>query len=117
MEKTPVLAGIRGGVDRARVLQVFEMVEFEEPVAFYQLYKTNQNTDDHLTPPKKIGELKLYDSAVVRGGRVAGPYWERGRHVFFELEDETGKIRVAAFEQPRSSATGCASFSPPAMKS
>ena len=93
--KDPVLAGIRG-IDAGKVLQVFEMVEFEEPVAFCQLYKTNQNTDDHLTP-KKIGELKLYDSAVVRG-RVAGNYWERGRHVFFELEDETGKIRVAAFE-------------------
>ncbi|WP_048148511.1 tRNA(Ile2) 2-agmatinylcytidine synthetase TiaS [Palaeococcus ferrophilus] len=93
--KDPVLVGIRG-VDRAKVLQVFEMVKFGEPFAFYQLYKTNQNTDDHLTP-KKIGELRLYDSAVVRG-RVASPYWERGRHVFFELEDETGKIRVAAFE-------------------
>lgn len=93
--KDPVLVGIRG-VDKAKVLQVFERVEFGEPVAFYQLYKTNQNTDDHLVP-KKIGKLKLYDSAVVRG-KVAGPYWERGRHVFFELEDETGKIRVAAFE-------------------
>ncbi|WP_456365118.1 tRNA(Ile2) 2-agmatinylcytidine synthetase TiaS [Thermococcus sp.] len=93
--KDPVLAGIRG-VDRAKVLQVFEMVEFEEPVAFYQLYKTNQNTDDHLRP-KRIGELKLYDSAVVRG-RVAGEYWGVGRHVFFELEDGTGRIRVAAFE-------------------
>lgn len=93
--KDPVLVGIRG-VDKAKVLEVFERVEFGEPVAFYQLYKTNQNTDDHLVP-KKIGELKLYDSAVVRG-KVAGPYWERGRHVFFELEDETGKIRVAAFE-------------------
>ncbi|WP_029550994.1 tRNA(Ile2) 2-agmatinylcytidine synthetase TiaS [Thermococcus zilligii] len=93
--KDPVLVGIRG-IEGARVLQVFEMVEFEEPVAFYQLYKTNQNTDDHLVP-KKIGELKLYDNAVVRG-KVASPYWERGRHVFFELEDDTGKIRVAAFE-------------------
>ncbi len=93
--KDPVLAGIRG-IDKGRILQVFEMVEFEEPVDFYQIYKTNQNTDDHLRP-KKIGELKLYDSAVVRG-RVVGEYWEVGRHVFFELEDETGRIRVAAFE-------------------
>ena len=93
--KDPVLVGIRG-IDKGKVVQVFERVEFLEPVAFYQIYKTNQNTDDHLTP-KKIGELKLYDSAVVRG-RVAGEYWEVGRHVFFELEDETGRIRVAAFE-------------------
>ncbi|ANF23628.1 tRNA(Ile2) 2-agmatinylcytidine synthetase TiaS [Thermococcus piezophilus] len=93
--KDPVLVGIRG-IDRGKVLQTFEMVRFEEPVTFYQLYKTNQNTDDHLTY-KKIGELKLYDSAVVRG-TVVKPYWERGRHVFFELEDETGRIRIAAFE-------------------
>ena len=93
--KDPVLVGIRG-IDRGKVVQVFERVEFLEPVAFYQLYKTNQNTDDHLVP-KKIGELRLYDSVVVRG-KVARPYWERGRHVFFELEDDTGRIRVAAFE-------------------
>jgi tRNA(Ile2)-agmatinylcytidine synthase len=48
--KDPVLAGIRG-VDRAKVLQVFEMVEFEEPIAFYQLYKTNPVSYTHLTLP------------------------------------------------------------------
>ncbi|MCD6372281.1 MAG: DUF1743 domain-containing protein, partial [Thermococcus sp.] len=73
--KDPVLVGIRG-IDRGRVIQTFERVKFKEPVAFYQLFKTNQNTDDHLTY-KKIGELKLYDSAVVRG-TVVKPYWERG---------------------------------------
>ncbi|AEH23815.1 tRNA(Ile2) 2-agmatinylcytidine synthetase TiaS [Pyrococcus yayanosii] len=93
--KDPVLVGIRG-IDAGKVLQAFEIVRFEEPVALYQLYRTNQGTDDHLTF-KKIGELKPYDSAVVRG-IVVKPYWEKGRHVFFELEDETGRIRVAAFE-------------------
>jgi len=92
--KDPVLVGIRG-IDKGKVLQAFEMVRFGEPIASYQLYKTNQNTDDHLIF-KKIGELRLYDSAVVRG-RVSS-LWERGRHVFLELEDETGRIRVAAFE-------------------
>ncbi len=93
--KDPVLVGIRG-IDAGKVIQTFERVKFGEPVAFYQIYKTNQNTDDHLIQ-KRIEELKLYDSAVVRG-RVSKPYWEHGGHVFFELEDETGKIRVAAFE-------------------
>ncbi|RLF76138.1 tRNA(Ile2) 2-agmatinylcytidine synthetase, partial [Thermococci archaeon] len=79
-----------------RVILAFESVTFNEPVAFYQLYKTNQNTDEHLTF-KRIGELKLYDSAIVRG-MISKAYWEKGRHVFFELEDGTGRIRVAAFE-------------------
>ncbi len=93
--KDPVLVGIRG-IDRNRVILAFESVTFNEPVAFYQLYKTNQNTDEHLTF-KRIGELKLYDSAIVRG-MISKAYWEKGRHVFFELEDGTGRIRVAAFE-------------------
>lgn len=93
--KDPVLVGIRG-IDGGRVVQAFESVMFKEPVAFYQLYKTNQNTDEHLSF-KKIGELKLYDSAIVRG-IVSKSYWEKGRHVFFELEDDTGSIRAAAFE-------------------
>ncbi|AFK23307.1 tRNA(Ile2) 2-agmatinylcytidine synthetase TiaS [Pyrococcus sp. ST04] len=93
--KDPVLVGIRG-VDRGRVLQAFEEVLIEEDVVMVQLYKTNQSTDDHLVP-KKIKDVKLYDSVIIRG-KVSSPYWERGRHVFFEVEDETGKIRVAAFE-------------------
>lgn len=93
--KDPVLVGIRG-IDKNRVLWTFENIIIEEPVEFFQIYKTNQNTDDHLRF-KKIGELKPLESAVVRG-RVSKEYWEKGRHVFFELSDDTGTIRVAAFE-------------------
>ncbi|AAL81979.1 tRNA(Ile2) 2-agmatinylcytidine synthetase [Pyrococcus furiosus DSM 3638] len=93
--KDPVLVGIRG-IDVGKILQVFEMIKIEEPIEFFQVYKTNQNTDDHLVV-KKIKDVKPYDNVVIRG-KVAGKYWEKGRHVFFELEDETGKIRVAAFE-------------------
>ncbi|ASJ16154.1 tRNA(Ile2) 2-agmatinylcytidine synthetase [Thermococcus chitonophagus] len=93
--KDPVLVGIRG-IDKGKVLQAFEEVKIYEEVIMFQLYKTNQSTDDHLVP-KKIKDVKLYDSVIIRG-KVASRYWERGRHVFFELEDETGKIRVAAFE-------------------
>ncbi|RLF90583.1 tRNA(Ile2) 2-agmatinylcytidine synthetase, partial [Thermococci archaeon] len=93
--KDPVLVGIRG-IDEGKVLQAFEEVKIEEKVVMFQLYKTNQSTDDHLVP-KKIKDIKLYDSVIIRG-KVASRYWEKGRHVFFELEDETGKIRVAAFE-------------------
>ncbi|MFA4668464.1 tRNA(Ile2) 2-agmatinylcytidine synthetase TiaS [Pyrococcus kukulkanii] len=93
--KDPVLVGIRG-IDERKVLQAFEEVKIEEKVVMFQLYKTNQSTDDHLVP-KKIKDVKLYDSVIIRG-KVASRYWEKGRHVFFELEDETGKIRIAAFE-------------------
>ncbi|MCO6040936.1 tRNA(Ile2) 2-agmatinylcytidine synthetase TiaS [Thermococcus alcaliphilus] len=93
--KDPVLVGIRG-IDKNRVLWAFENLIIEEPVEFFQIYKTNQNTDEHLRF-RKIGELKPLESAVVRG-RVSREYWEKGRHVFFELSDETSTIRVAAFE-------------------
>ncbi len=93
--KDPVLVGIRG-IDKNRVLWAFENLIIEEPVEFFQIYKTNQNTDEHLRF-RKIGELKPLESAIVKG-RVSRGYWEKGRHVFFELSDDTGTIRVAAFE-------------------
>ncbi|WP_048165994.1 tRNA(Ile2) 2-agmatinylcytidine synthetase TiaS [Palaeococcus pacificus] len=93
--KDPVLVGIRG-IDEKKVLSAFERIIFEEPVEFFQVFKTNQNTDDHLRF-RRIGELKPLESAVVKG-KVVKDWWEKGRHVFFELADETGKIRVAAFE-------------------
>ncbi|BAA30931.1 tRNA(Ile2) 2-agmatinylcytidine synthetase TiaS [Pyrococcus horikoshii] len=93
--KDPVLVGIRG-IDKGKVLLAYENVIINENVEMIQLFKTNQSTDDHLVW-KKIGDIKLYDNVIVKG-KVASKYWERGRHVFFEIEDETGKIRVAAFE-------------------
>jgi len=93
--KDPVLVGIRG-IDKNRVLWAFKNLIIEEPVEFFQIYKTNQNTDEHLRF-RKIGELKPLESAIVKG-RVSRGYWEKGRHVFFELSDDTGTIRVAAFE-------------------
>ncbi|WP_048055219.1 tRNA(Ile2) 2-agmatinylcytidine synthetase TiaS [Pyrococcus sp. NA2] len=93
--RDPVLLGIRG-IDRGKVLQAFEELIIKEEVTLVQLYKTNQSTDDHLVW-KKVKDIRLYDNVIVRG-KVASKYWEKGRHVFFELEDETGKIRVAAFE-------------------
>ncbi len=93
--KDPVLVGIRG-IDKNKVMWAFENIIFEEPIDFFQIYKTNQNTDDHLRF-KKIAELKPLESAIVRG-KVIKKYWEKGRHVFFEISDETGKLRVVAFE-------------------
>ncbi|CAB49293.1 tRNA(Ile2) 2-agmatinylcytidine synthetase TiaS [Pyrococcus abyssi] len=93
--KDPVLVGIRG-IDKGKVMLAYESVIIEEDVKMVQLFKTNQSTDDHLQW-KKIKDIRLYDNVIVRG-KVASKYWEKGRHVFFEIEDETGKMRVAAFE-------------------
>lgn len=96
--KDPVLAGIRG-IDKNRILLAFESLIFGEPIDFFQIFKTNQNTDDHLVL-KEIKDLKNYDSVMIRG-RVTRSYWEIGRHVFFKVSDGTGEIRVAAYEPTR----------------
>ncbi|MBO8174560.1 MAG: DUF1743 domain-containing protein [Thermococcus sp.] len=93
--KDPVLVGIRG-IDKNRILLAFESITIEEPVEFYQIFKTNQSTDEHLRF-KKIAELKQFDNAVIKA-KVVRSYWEKGRHVFFEIDDGTGRLRVAAFE-------------------
>jgi len=92
--KDPVLVGIRG-IDKNRVLLAFESLVLEE-IEFHQIFKTNQNTDDHLRF-KLIKDLKNYDSVIIRG-KVVKSYWERGRHVFIEVSDGTGELRVAAYE-------------------
>ncbi|AHF80334.1 tRNA(Ile2) 2-agmatinylcytidine synthetase TiaS [Thermococcus paralvinellae] len=93
--KDPVLVGIRG-IDENKVLLAFESLVFEEPIEFYQVFKTNQNTDDHLRF-KRIKDLKNYDSVMIRA-KVVKSYWEKGRHVFIKVSDGTGELRVAAYE-------------------
>ncbi|MEM0451616.1 MAG: tRNA(Ile)(2)-agmatinylcytidine synthase [Nitrososphaerota archaeon] len=92
----PVLFGIRG-LNPEILKKAYSMVKVYEPVEFYVIYETNQATDAHLQPVK-ICEAKDGVSAIIRGYVKTKPRFTVGGHVFFELEDETGKIHCAAYE-------------------
>ncbi|HVM44363.1 MAG TPA: OB-fold nucleic acid binding domain-containing protein, partial [Candidatus Thermoplasmatota archaeon] len=63
------------------------------------LFLTNQGTDDHLRE-KRAAECHEHDSARVRG-RVAARPEERNGTVLFELRDESGAVRCAAYPPTR----------------
>ncbi len=92
----PVLLGIRGTSPDV-LPEALSVLVLGEPYDFYQVFRTNQATDMHYTP-SSVSELRPLTSAVVRGRVVGRPTIGPGGHVFFELDDGTGRVKVAVYE-------------------
>ena len=91
----PVLFGIRGSEPDA-IREAFQTIKSEQTERSV-LYLTNQGTDAHILPGE-VGNTK--DSQSYRlHGRVAEPASAiAGGHLFFLLENETARLKCAAFE-------------------
>ena len=91
----PILYGIRGesANDLVKALSVIK----SEKVSFYQIFETNQGTDDHLQK-KKIKDIKPFESVITKGTICKSPHTIRGGHVIFTIKDSTGKTDCAAYE-------------------
>lgn len=93
----PVLYGIRGESPEA-VRRAGEIVEVEEEVERWVIFRTNQGTDGHLSRVGGIARIRPFRPVVV-GGSVAGrPRTIPLRHVIFTLGDGTGSVDCAAYE-------------------
>lgn len=92
----PVFLGIRS-VSAKHALMAYEMLQINEPIAFYELFKTNQATDSHYVR-KRIRDLSPLQSVILTGKVSSKPRIIEGGHVFIEMEDDTGKITLAAYE-------------------
>ncbi len=92
----PVLLGIRGTMPEA-LPEALSVLVLGEPYDFYQVFRTNQATDLHYRP-STVSDLRPLTSAVVRGRVVGKPAVGPGGHVFFELDDGTGSVKVAVYE-------------------
>jgi tRNA(Ile2)-agmatinylcytidine synthase len=90
----PVLLGIRGESPRA-VFSAFRLLEINEPVERWVIFRTNHGTDAHLETDKG---LRLNAPAVLSGTVSSRPEKIRGGHVFFSLACGQRKIECAAFE-------------------
>lgn len=95
----PILYGIRSETPETAV-EAQGLVEEEEPVERTLLYRTNQGTDEHLQPAR-AEDVQPYRSVIVEGTVSEEPETITGGHVFFSIEDETGKVSCAAFEPTR----------------
>lgn len=93
----PVLYGLRG--TDPSVLSRLASTVGPEPAARATLFLTNHGSDDHIVD-RRVEDCRPYESARV-SGRVAERPTERGGHVFFEVVDETGRLRCAAYAPTR----------------
>lgn len=93
----PILFGIRGETPEA-VLKAFSMVNSEEPVERWVIFRSNQGTDAHLTRVNALSNLMPYSSVVAKGLVSQNPRVIPLRHVIFSIKDDTAEVDCAAYE-------------------
>ncbi len=91
----PILYGIRG--DAVEELPTAASLIKSEPVESWQVFETNQGTDDHVQQTA-ITEIQPYQSVIAKGIVNTMPHTIGGGHVLFSLTDETETIDCAAYE-------------------
>jgi tRNA(Ile2)-agmatinylcytidine synthase len=93
----PILLGIRGETPEI-VKKAFAMVKPLEPVERWVIFRTNHGTDAHLKRVRTLSEVKPYHPVIARGTVTSDPRIIPGRHVIFQIKDETACVDCAAYE-------------------
>ncbi len=94
----PILYGIRGESPEA-VRSAHEMIRSYEPTERWIIFRTNQGTDAHLSKVFSIKDVKPYSPVIIQGRIVGRSKIIPGGHVIFQIQDETGVIDCAVYEQ------------------
>jgi len=92
----PVFYGIRGESVKSVVL-ASTMVDTDEKLDGYMVFKSNQGTADHLKNELQVNDLKPYTSGFLVGKVCSKPVTEQGGHVFFSIQVKDRKIRCAVY--------------------
>lgn len=93
----PVLYGIRSNTVEA-LKSAKDIVKVSEPIVDWCIFKTNQHTDMHIQKAENIASMKQFGCYEVVGNVKNKPKIIDGGHMFFYLEDESGKIECGAYE-------------------
>ena len=93
----PVLYGIRSNTVDA-LLKAKDIVKVREPIVDWCIFRTNQHTDMHIQDAVSISQMKQFGCYCVRGTVKNRPKIIGGGHMFFYLEDESGRIECGAYE-------------------
>jgi len=93
----PVFYGIRGETIKS-VVRASTIVNTDEKLDGYMVFKSNQGTGDHLNNELQVGDLKPFTSGFLVGEVCNKPVTEQGGHVFFSIEVKDRKIRCAVYK-------------------
>ena len=93
----PVFYGIRGE-DPESVLSASKMLNHNEKLDGYMIFKTNQGTGDHLKNEIDIEKFQPYTSGTIKGTVSSIPSIEKGGHVFFMINAKCKNIRCGVYK-------------------
>jgi len=93
----PVFYGIRGETVKS-VVKASTIVNIDEKLDGYMVFKSNQGTGDHLKNELQVNDLKPYTSGFLVGNICNKPVIQKGGHVLFSLQVEGRKIRCAVYK-------------------
>jgi tRNA(Ile2)-agmatinylcytidine synthase len=93
----PVFYGIRGETVRS-VVKASTIVDVDEKLDGYMVFKSNQGTGDHLKNELEVDDLKPYTSGFLVGEVCNKPVTKQGGHVFFSIQVKDQKIRCAIYK-------------------
>jgi len=93
----PVFYGIRGETIKS-VVRASTIVNSDEKLDGYMVFKSNQGTGDHLNNELQVDDLKPFTSGFLVGEVCTKPATEQGGHVFFSIQVKDRKIRCAVYK-------------------
>ena len=93
----PVLYGIRSN-NAETLKKAKSIVEVNEVIDDWCIFKTNQHTDMHIQKASDIASMKQFGCYEVTGEVKNRPTIIDGGHMFFYIGDETGEIECGAYE-------------------
>ena len=93
----PVFYGIRGETAKS-VVKASTIVNVDEKLDGYMVFKSNQGTGDHLKNELQVNDLKPYTSGFLVGIVCNKPVIQTGGHIFFSLQVGGRKIRWAVYK-------------------
>jgi tRNA(Ile2)-agmatinylcytidine synthase len=92
----PILYGVRGETPEV-VKQAKEIIQQDEQIERWMIFRTNQGTDAHLRNVSTVKEIQPYSPVVAEGTVSKAPKVIQGGHVIFAIKDETGEVDCAAY--------------------
>ena len=93
----PVFYGIRGETAKS-VVKASTIVNVDEKLDGYMVFKSNQGTGDHLKNKLQVNDLKPYTSGFLVGDICSKPVIQKGGHVFFSIQVKGRKVRCAVYK-------------------
>ena len=93
----PVFYGVRGENVNS-LLHATKILETDEKLAGYMIFKSNQGTGDHLKNEFNITNIKPYASGKITGIISDEPKIVKGGHVFFSIISDGYELRCAVYK-------------------